>query len=51
MQAGSLELESQKSPGTWKRFRFILKGRHLYYYPHNKGVGSLHIIITAIIIT
>jgi len=44
-KSGSLELASEKSPGVWKKTRFILIGRYLYYYPHHKGPTAKRVVV------
>jgi hypothetical protein len=44
-KAGTLELESDSQLGKWKPYRFILKGRYLYYYSSDKGKVASHVIV------
>ncbi len=37
-KSATLEMESETSETGWKKYRFILKGKYLYYYTPHKRV-------------
>ncbi|KAL6062147.1 PH domain containing protein [Balamuthia mandrillaris] len=42
---GTLSMESDDIFHSWKKYRFILKSRYLYYYPPDKGHVERRVIV------